>query len=294
MGWDLSQIRVASFKGVEFPCVLNAGTQRSKRWRLVEHTNRPGGLVWDGTRKSVTIDMTAVFGIDRISGLNSNTFGLNWRKQAEDLIKVCDAVGPGTLVHPVWGEIWSLCVSYPDDIQPDAVNQVRMRLQFVECSQSEQAWKRVIQILNPDERAEVLATNLDASLGLSGTESFGFHIGAFLALLVQPQMTLQLVSTNLAATVQSILALAESIDVATNPLYADYVLEAQRLTGLVIEAADMHTGHFSALRSYWVAREMTLSDVAAECGCSEDEVLRYNSIPDPLEIRANQYLIVPA
>lgn len=292
--WDSTQIRVASYKGVEFPCIVGTSQQRAKRYRLVEHTNRPGGLAWDGARKSVQIELTAVFGIDKISGLPSKAFDVNWRKQAEDLIKACDSIGPGTLVHPVYGEIWALAVNYPDDINGDAPNQIRMRLTFVECSQNKNAWNRMIQVLSPDARAELLASNLDLLLGFSGSQSFSFHVSSFLSMLQVPQLTVALMEATLAQSVAGILALAQSIDIVTNPAYIDYVNEAGRLTALLVETSDLQTGHLASLKTYYISRTMTLSDVAAEAGCSTDDVLRYNSIGDPLEIAPGQYLIVPA
>jgi len=294
MTWDPKNVRVGSYKGVEFPFVQSMSTQRSKRYRSVEYTNRPGGQVWDGARRPVTINLTAMFGLVKLEGIATPAFGNDWRKQMRELIKVCDEVGPGNLVHPVYGDIWCLCTSYPDEIRGDVPNQGQMRLSFIEAAHGEQAWQNVVEILNPEARAETLASTMDAALGFEDSASFSFHAGAFLAVLLLPTMTLQLMESSLAAAVQAIISLADTIDVSTNPLHWDYVGDAYRLTGMLVEAAELYTGQRSSLKIYSVQRDMTLLDVAAECSCDETEVLQYNEVPDPLEIRKNTLLIVPA
>ncbi len=294
MTWDPKNIRIASFKGVEFPFVLDARTNRTKRYRSVEHTNRPGGPVWDGARRPVTIDLTALFGLSKIEGIATPAFGNDWRKQMRELIKVCDEVGCGTLVHPIHGDIWCLCTSWPDEIRGDMPNQAQMRLSFIEAAQGEQAWQNIVEILNPEARAETLAGSMDTALGFSDETSFSFHVGAFLAILVMPTLTIQFLESSLASAIRAILDLADTIDLSTNPLNWDYVGDAYRLTGMLVEAADLYTGKQASLKLYNVKRDMTLLDVAAECGCTEDEVLQYNDIPDPLEVPAGQFLIVPA
>lgn len=289
MEWDKTQLRTASFKGVEFPCVLSVSVHHQKRHREVGFPNRPGSLAWDGARKGVAITMSAIFGVHGLDGPSVPV------SRSEDLIAKIDEIGPGTLVHPTKGDIWALCTSCDEDIRGEEPNQVRLRLSFLELAQSEHAWKRVVRVLSPEAQAEVLARNLDSSLGWTGLDlSFSFHVTAFLNVLLLPTLTVALLQSSLAATLQAILSLTDTIDVAVNPLYWDHIADAHLLGQYCIEASDLYIGAATPTKLYLVKREMTLMDVAAACGCSESDVLQYNAIGDPLEIRANTYLIVPA
>jgi len=289
MDWDPTQIRTTSFKGVEFPSIVTASIQHRKRFRSVEYPNRPGGLAWDGARKPVTIDMTAIFGVTGLDGPDVPV------KRAEDLIEVCEEIGPGTLVHPTRGEIWALCTSCSEDIRGEDPNQVRLRLSFIEVAQGEQAWNRVIRILSPETRAEVLARDLDTALGWSSLSiNFSIHVSLFLSVLALPTLTLAYLESSLATALQGILVLVDDIDVEVNPLYWDYIADAHLLGQHLIEASDLHVGAATSTKLYEVQRDMTLLDVAAACGCSEDDILQYNAIGDPLFIRRHTLLIVPA
>ena len=289
MEWDKTQIWTASFKGVEFPCVLTASVRHSKRFREVGYPNRPGGLAWDGARKPVTIDITAIFGAH---GLDGPTVPIS---RSEELIAKYEEIGPGTLVHPTKGEIWALCTSLDEDTRGEEPNQVKLRLSFLELAQNERAWKRVIRILSPEVRAETLAQSLDAALGWTGLDaSFSFHISAFLLVLALPTLTVALLQSSLSATLQAIISLADTIDVEVNPLFWDYIAGAHLLGQYCIEASDYNLGNATKTKLYQVQADMTLMDVAAACGCSETDILQYNSIGDPLEIRAKTFLIVPA
>jgi len=281
MEWDKTQIYDASFKGVEFK-VLSASVGRGKRHRSVGYTNRPGGLAWEGGRKPVPINMTAVF------------FGERWKQRAEDLIEVCDAIGAGTLVHPIYGEIWALATDYPDEVRGDSPNLIEMRLSFLEVAQGEHAWKNVIEILSPEARAGAVANYLDTALGFSSPSSFSFHVSAYLTILASTTLTVPFMHASLSAAIQSIIALAESLDEGAVPLYWDYLGDAHRIGQLLIEATDIQVGQRGKLGIYRVEREMTLVDVAAACGCTEEEIFQYNEVGDPLQIDANTLLIVPA
>jgi len=294
MSWDPATIRIASYKGVEFPYVLQAGVNRSKRHRSVEYTNRPGGLVWDGARRPVTIGMTAVFGLHKIEGIATPAFGNDWKKQMRELVAAYDEIGPGPFVHPVYGEINALMTMCNDQIRGTDPDQISLNLSFLEVSTNEKAWSNIVEILNPEARAETLASTMDTALGFTSPASFSYNVGSFLAVLLMPTLTLQFLETSLAGTIQSIIALAETIDDSVDPTRWDYVAEAYTLTGLMIDAADLYTGKQASLTYYSVVREMTLLDVAAECGCTTDEVLQYNDIGDPLSVQPGQFLIVPA
>jgi prophage DNA circulation protein len=292
--WDPANIRIASFKGVEFPFVQAVSTSRSKRYRSIEYPNCPGGGVWDGARKPVGISMVALFGLWKVDGIVTPAFGNDWRKQVRELVKVCDEIGPGQLVHPIYGQIQALCTDYPDEIRGDEPDQVSMRLTFIEAGHGDQAWQNVIEILNPEARAESRADRIDSDLGLSGDESFGFHVRSFSSMLGMVSVTLDLMESTLAAAMQAITALADTIDYSTDPMRYDYVTEAYSLAGLLVDAADMYVGGKASMKLYLVQREMTAMDVAAACSCTVDDVLQYNDVGDPLSIQSGQYLIVPS
>jgi prophage DNA circulation protein len=281
MDWNQEQIRTASFKGVEFRCVLTAGYRGGKRHKIVEYPNRPGGLAWDGGRRPATIDMTALFMDDE------------YPFQSNYLIDACEALGPGTLVHPTRGEINVLAIDWSEDLSGDGPNQASLKLSFVEVGQGAQAWKRVVEILNPEARAETLASSLDTSLDYSAPTSFSAYVGTFMAVLALPSVTLSFQETALASAIQGIRALADAIDTSTDPLRFDYIAEAYLLGQLLIETMDLQAGRQTKLSLYLVQRDMTLLDVAAEAGCTEDEILQYNSVGDPLLIPARTSLIVP-
>lgn len=282
MDWDPTQIYKASFKGVEFDAVLSASTRRAKRYRSVQYPNRPGGTVWDGARKPVTIEITAFFQ------------GPGFKQRLQSLVKACDQIGPGTLVHPIYGEIWCLCTDYNDDGRGDPPDHLSLSLQFIEVSQDANAWHTVIQVLSPGARAESLATDMDTALGYSGDESFTFYSSAFMDVLGGAELTVQGMETALAAATQGVIALSDGVDVTTTPLYYDFVADAHRLASLLIEAADLQAGGLATLKTYLVQREMTLLDVAAECGCTPEDIEMYNVIGDPLRIVAPVILLVPA
>lgn len=282
MDWDSSQIRTASFKGVEFRCVLTAGYRGSKRHRIVDYTNRHGALAWDGARRSASIDLTALFMDDEYPGAMN------------DLIEACEALGPGTLVHPTRGEINALAIDWNEEISGEAPNRAALKLSFIEVALDANAWKRVVEILNPEARAETLASSMDTSLGFSGDSSFSGHVGAFITILASSTASFSFVTSSLAAAVQSIAALADTIDLTADPLRFDYVAQAYMLGQLLIEATDLQIGQKTKLALYLVKREMTLLDVAAEAGCTEDEILQYNSVGDPLSVPAGTFLTVPA
>jgi len=280
--WTSANIYKASYKGVEFDCVLTAVTRRQKRHRSVQYPNRPGGKVWDGARKPVAIELTAIF------------FGDGWKTGLSQLVKACDEIGAGTLVHPLYGEIWCLCTDYNDDARGEYPDQVAVTLHFIEASQDANAWHNVVEVLSPAARAESLATSMDEMLEYSGSSSFGFYVAAVLATLASAELTVQSLEACIAENTQAILALADGIDITTSPLDYDYVADAYRLTSLIVEAGDLYTGSLARLTIYSVQREVTLMDVAAECGCTPEDIETYNVIADPFRIPAQTLLIVPA